>query len=196
VIIWIRFPRLRIILALGGVYAIYSMSGELIQSDQYSYITRVEAWKIMLNEIVRVNPLLGFGPANYRFYTPLFPIMGYYVEFNSHNNYIDLLAQVGILGLLSYLWFALEIFRAGWGLLKKKLDYFSQAYVTGALGGLVGMLIAGMLGDWVLPFVYNVGMQGFRTSVLGWIFLGGVVVIEQLVANGKLGTSKDRNIHK
>lgn len=193
VIIWIRFPRLRIILAIGGVYAIYSMSSELIASDQYSYITRIEAWKIMMNEIVKVNPLLGLGPANYRFYTPLFPIMGYYVEFNSHNNYIDMLAQIGILGLAFYLWFGWEIFRTGWGLLNKKLDNFSQAYVTGALGGLVGMLVAGMLGDWVLPFVYNVGLRGFRTSVLGWIFLGGIVVIEHLVSNGKIGAQKDQN---
>jgi hypothetical protein len=55
------------------------------------------------------------------------------------------------------------------------------------------MLIAGMLGDWVLPFVYNVGLRGFRTSVLGWIFLGGIVVIEQLVSNGKIGAQKDQN---
>ena len=58
---------------------------------------------------------------------------------------------------------------------------------------MVGTLFAGMLGDWFLPFVYNVGMRGFRTSVLGWIFLGGVVVIEQLVAKGKLSTQKDTN---
>lgn len=194
VIIWIRFPRLRIILTIGGAYAIYSVSAELIQSDQYSYITRIEAWRIILNEIFVANPLLGLGPANYHFYTPLFPIMGYYVEFNSHNNYVDMLAQIGVLGLAFYLWFVWEIFRVGWGLLKRHLDYFSQAYVTGALGGLVGMLVAGMLGDWVIPFVYNVGMRGFRVSVLGWIFLGGVVVIEQLVSNGKIGTQNDQQI--
>jgi hypothetical protein len=194
VITWIRFPRLRLILVIGGVYIFYAMSADLIQSDQYSYVTRIEAWKIVLNEIVKVNPILGLGPANYRFYTPLFPIMGYYVEFNSHNNYIDILAQIGILGLIFYLWFAWEVFRVGWSLLDKKLDNFSQAYVTGALGGLAGILVAGMLGDWVIPFVYNVGMQGFRTSVLGWIFLGGLVVIERLVANGEMSSLKETDI--
>jgi hypothetical protein len=191
IITWIRFPKIRIPLVIGGAIVAWLMSAELIQSDQYSYVTRIEAWKIMMNEIVNVNPLLGLGPANYRFYTPLFPIMGYYVEFNSHNNYIDILAQIGVLGLLFFLWFAWEIFRTGWGLLGKKLDNFSQAYVIGALGGLVGMLVAGMLGDWVLPFVYNVGLRGFRTSVLGWIFLGGLVVIEHLVANEKMNALKD-----
>ena len=65
----------------------------------------------------------------------------------------------------------------GWGLLKNNLGGFSNAYVVGAMGGLVGMLIAGMLGDWVIPFVYNVGLKGFRASVLGWIFLGGLVIL-------------------
>ena len=182
---WIRFQRLRIILAIGAVFAIYLISADLIQSDQYSYITRIEAWEIMFNEIVNVNPLLGLGPANYRFYTPLFPIMGYNVEFNSHNNYIDMLAQIGLLGLIAFLWFAWEVFRLGWGLLKQELDSFSQAYIVGALGGLVGMLVAGMLGDWILPFVYNVGMRGFRSSVLGWIFLGGLVVIGRIAMTEK-----------
>ena len=68
----------------------------------------------------------------------------------------------------------------GWGLMKINLSGFSNAYVVGAMGGLVGMLIAGMLGDWVIPFVYNVGLKGFRASVLGWIFLGGLVAIQHI----------------
>jgi len=37
-----------------------------------------------------------------------------------------------------------------------------------------------MLADWVLPFVYNIGLAGFRASVLGWLFLGGLVTLEQM----------------
>jgi hypothetical protein len=36
------------------------------------------------------------------------------------------------------------------------------------------------LGDWVLPFVYNVGLAGFRSSMIGWIFLGGLVALETM----------------
>jgi hypothetical protein len=43
------------------------------------------------------------------------------------------------------------------------------------------MVVAGMIGDWVLPFFYNIGLTGFRSSILGWLFLGGLVSIEQLV---------------
>jgi hypothetical protein len=33
------------------------------------------------------------------------------------------------------------------------------------------------LGDWLFPFFYNVGMYGFRSAVLPWIFLGALVAI-------------------
>ena len=186
VITWIRFRRLRVLLTLGGIVLIWFIISYAIESDQYSYITRLEAWKIIINEIIKVNPIFGLGPSNYRFYTPLFPIMGYWIEFNSHNNYVDFLAQIGILGLLVFLWFVWEVWKLGWGLLKTVSESFSKAYIHGALGGLIGMLVAGMLGDWIIPFVYNIGLKGFRASVLGWIFLGGLVVIDRVSSTDQL----------
>jgi O-antigen ligase len=140
----------------------------------------LDAWKIVL-EIVKVNPILGLGPANYHWYTPLFPIRGYAVKFNSHSQYVDLIAQTGLLGLACFGWFAWEMARLCWRLSRRAPEGFARAYVYGAFGGLVGTMAAGFLGDWVLPFFYNVGMNGFRSSVLSWVFLGGLVVIEQLL---------------
>lgn len=62
--------------------------------------------------------------------------------------------------------------------------------MIGALGGLAGTLMSGMLGDWFLPFVYNVGLVGFRSSVFAWLFLGGLVVYEQLARQAKSGLSE------
>jgi hypothetical protein len=47
------------------------------------------------------------------------------------------------------------------------------------------MVATGMMGDWVLPFFYNVGLSGFRSSMLGWLFLGGLVSLEQMVITQK-----------
>jgi O-antigen ligase len=149
-------------------------------SDQYSAITRAEAWKIVLGDIWRINPLLGLGPSNYYNYTRLFPILGYNVQFNSHNQYVDILAQTGILGMAAFLWLVFEIGWLGWRLKDRAAPGFNYAYVIGALAGLVGTLVAGMFGDWLIPFVYNVTMSGFRTSVFAWVFLGGLVAIERL----------------
>ncbi len=154
---------------------------ELLRSDAYSYSTRTEAW-FLIAEIVKVNPILGLGPANYYWYTPLFPISGYSVNFNSHNQYVDLIAQTGLVGLLAFLWFFGEVGRLGWRLRLQAPAGFARAYVYAGLAGLVGTLSAAMFGDWVVPFVYNVGFSGFRASVYSWIFLGGLVALEKIVS--------------
>jgi hypothetical protein len=183
VILWVGAPRLGLLATLlGGAVAALNLQnvfGLLMINEQYSAMTRWEAWRT-LAEIVKFNPVLGLGPANYYHYTPLYSILGWYVKFNSHNQYVDIVAQTGLLGLACFLWFAWEVGRLGWRLRTRVTEGFAQAYVYGALGGLVGTLVAGMLADWVLPFVYNVGLVGFRSSVLAWLFLGGLVSLEQM----------------
>lgn len=182
-IVAVGLPRLAPVvlgLAAAGLVAKWeSISGLVMGNEQYSLMTRVEAWRI-LGEIISINPILGTGFSNYYHYTPLFPILGYAVRFNSHNNYIDLIAQTGLLGLAAYLWFVLAVGWLAWRLRHRVAPGFSRAYVYSCIGGLAGMLVAGMLGDWVLPFIYNIGIDGFRASVLGWLFLGGLVALEQI----------------
>jgi hypothetical protein len=151
------------------------------EGQSYSLMTRIEAMRNLI-PVVSADPILGLGPANYYHYTRLFPIMGWYVNFNSHNNYVDILAQTGIVGLAAFLWLVFEVGRTGWRLCQRAKAGFSQAYAYGALGGLAGTLAAGMLGDWFLPFVYNVGLRGFRSSVLAWLFLGGLIALERETA--------------
>jgi O-antigen ligase len=160
----------------------------LVATDEYSISTRFDAWSIMA-QIIKINPVLGLGFANYYWYTPLFPIRGYAVSFNSHNNYVDIVAQTGLVGLVCFLWLLWEVGRLGWRLRERVPAGFAQAYIYGALGGLAGMVVAGMLGDWVLPFFYNVGLNGFRSSMLGWLFLGGLVSLEQMLLAQKLSAA-------
>lgn len=154
------------LVATGSLMRLQSLPTAELATEEYSLMTRVEAWRIML-EIIKINPILGLGPANYYWYTPLFPILGYSVKFNSHNNYVDILAQTGLLGMICFLWFIFATGRLGWRLRKRVPDGFAKAYVYGALGGLAGTLIAASLGDWFLPFVYNIGLRGFQAGVLG-----------------------------
>lgn len=189
-VVLITKPKLAISMAgLAGVFLLISFqfTNELIMGgdNEYSLLTRLEAWKI-LGEIIKVNPLFGLGPSNYYFFTPFYRILGYSVSFNSHNNYIDIVAQIGLLGLIAYLWMIFEIFKAGWQV-RKQTDYqgFEYAYINSALGGVIGILVAGMFGDWVIPFVYNVGMEGFRASVLGWFFMGAIVFLELRKRHGQ-----------
>lgn len=169
--------RVALAMLVAGLVPASMVVQRLISSDTYSYSTRLEAWQI-LGEIVKVNPILGLGAANYYWYTPLFPIRGYFVNFNSHSQYVDLMAQFGLLGLLAFAWFMFEIARVAWRMVRADVaDDFVRAYIFGASGGLVAVLVAGFLGDWLFPFFYNVGMYGFRAAMLPWIFLGGLVAL-------------------
>ena len=186
VTVWVARPRLAFlampVAAIGAILQYEKLVRlVMIGDNQYSLITRLEAWRIVL-EIVKVNPILGLGPANYHWYTPLFPILGWSVQFNSHSQYVDLIAQTGLLGLAFFLWFFWAVGKLGWRLREQVPIGFARAFVYGSLGGLAGTLVAGALGDWILPFFYNVTLKGFRSSVLGWLFLGGLVALDQIFA--------------
>jgi hypothetical protein len=192
VVVWLRSWRLALLLLVLGVATKLALEpgliGDLITADEYSINTRWLAWQIVLGQIAAVSPVLGLGPANYYHYTPLFPILGWYVQFNSHNQYVDLVAQVGLLGLFCYLWFSAALARLAWRLRTEAPAGFARAYVYGVLGGLAGTLVAGMLADWTIPFVYNIGLRGFRSSVVAWFFMGGLVAIEQIVKRDRGAT--------
>jgi O-antigen ligase len=183
VILFLRYP-VPVLLAL-PILAILALMGKsliwglLTTGDNlYSYSTRSAALKSLL-PIIKADPLLGVGPANYYHYTLLNPIIGWYVKFNSHNNYLDLIAQTGILGLACFLWIAWEVGRTAWVLHFMQMRGFEYGYVCSVLAGLLATLAAAYLGDWVIPFVYNTGLSGFRTSIIPWIFMGGLVALEQ-----------------
>lgn len=165
---------------LGIAYAI----GVLVSSDAYSWGTRVDAWVIILKISLEVSPILGMGFSNYYWYTPLFPIRGFSVSFNSHSQYVDLIAQVGLVGLAIFLWIFFEFARTSWRLANQLQNGFARAYAYSILAGVVASLTAAFLVDWILPFVYNIGFQGFRASILMWMFFGGLVAIEQMYKKG------------
>lgn len=187
IMLWVGLPKWRLpvffvtilIMALGWhiIYNVF-ISTVFTSDNIYSEMTRFAAWKILM-QIFLVSPVVGLGPANYYFYTPLYPIMGYSVSFNSHNNYIDLLMQTGIIGFACFLWFTGQATRLGFKLTHQVKDGFEKAFIIAATGGVIGTAVAALFGDWVIPFVYNVGFDGFRASIFSWLFIGGMSAIER-----------------
>ncbi|HHW85380.1 MAG TPA: O-antigen ligase family protein [Chloroflexi bacterium] len=197
VLIWLRFPRLRwplvivvvILAALGlllpGIYAFAGGDEEWVLSggSRLTLIQRVV-------EVTMRNPITGLGPAAYRPYAnhkPLLYLRAYWVAplVNSHNNYVDLFAHGGILGLALFAWFSIEVARLGLRLRRRYTVGFAAGYVNGMLAAGAGSLVIMALADWILPFVYNIGFPGFQASVLVWLFLGGFVALENMPEAGK-----------
>jgi O-antigen ligase len=202
-LLWLRFPRLRwpvtillVLLTLSGVLMpiIYQFAGGNAEWDESGGSRLALIGRVI--EVTMRNPITGLGPAAYRPYAGIKPLpyMGAYwvaPQVNSHNNYVDLFAHGGILGLLLFFWFAWEVARLGLSLRKRCTNNFAAGYVDSMLAAGAGALVIMALADWILPFVYNVGFIGFQASVLVWLFLGGMVALEQMAPDktGELQTN-------
>lgn len=191
VLIWLRFPRVRapvlvllVLLTLSGVLfnLIYEFAGgdakwEESGGSRQVFIERVIA-------VTMRNPITGLGPAAYRQYArvePLYYDGAYYLDpwVNTHNNYVDLFSQVGILGLALLAWFMIEFTALAWRLRRHYPDGFAAGYVNAMLAAWAGIVVIMALADWFLPHVYNIGFVGFQASVLLWMFFGGLLTLEQ-----------------
>lgn len=184
VIVCVRFPRTALgggLLAAAPALLVFGRVSEtLMAGESYSLVTRLEAATIVVR-LLEHNPWLGFGPANYYHYTVLYPILGWWVRFNSHNNYVDLVAQTGVIGLVVFAWLVVAAYRVNLALKRRAPAGFPRAYAVGVIAGLSGSLVAGLFADWIVPFAYNVGLSGFRSSLLFWFFLGGSLALRRAV---------------
>ncbi len=183
IVLVLKFPRLTISLGLLALPVALLSTGifdSFWNNEGYSFSTRVAAWQV-LGSVIGRSPLIGLGPANYYYYTSLFPILGWYVTFSSHNNYVDIIGQTGLIGFALFWWFLIEMGFLIAETRRKARHGFDLGFTSGALAGLIGSLAGCMLGDWLIPFVYNVGLSGFRSSVICWIFLGSAVALRRIM---------------
>jgi hypothetical protein len=192
VLAWLRWPQLRwpVILLLAAL----ALSG-VLTSTIYDFAGGGDEWiesggsrLALIERVVQVtmrNPLTGLGPAAYRSYAgmePLFYRGAYWIapHISSHNNFVDLFSQVGLLGLALFFWFAVEVARLGLRLRAHFTQGFAAGYTNAMLAAGAGALVLMLFADWILPFIYNIGFSGFQASVLVWLFLGGLVSLEQI----------------
>jgi hypothetical protein len=137
---------------------------------------RLEVWTRVL-EVAEGQILLGLGPVGYA---------PYYMTYSpddarsSHSNYLDIFAQTGVVGACFFLWFLGALFAVAFRARRRWPMGLPAGFANGALGGLAGMTVAMALGDWVIPFVYNQTLAGFRFTVHNWLILGALAGLAQL----------------
>ncbi len=189
-LLWLRYPSLRWIIGLVAVIIIIVVGvGPFFQVLDFDVETkwdisggsRMTLWRSVL-ELSTPRPVLGLGIAAYRHYHFLKPLtygrtLWMRPTVSAHNMFIDLFAQMGIVGVICYLWFLAEALLLAWRVYRRSTG-FARGYALTAFCALVGIIAADMLAETSLPFVYNVGFPGFRASAVSWMMLGGLVVLE------------------
>lgn len=145
---------------------------------QVSLLTRLDAYQ--QNWLVtREHLLLGTGPGGYAaYYISYFPTRA----MATHNNYIDILAQTGILGLATFVWFLIVLLRVGVRVSRRLHGRgdFLEVIANAAYAGAVGAVVIAAFGDWLLPFTYTGGIVGFDHAVFSWLFMAAILVVDRL----------------
>ncbi len=147
--------------------------------------TRSVAWSRAFG-VVGKHFLFGAGPAGYEYY---FHAYGYYdtavgAADLSHNNYIDIIAQTGVVGFT--LWIALWVGQGWmvWKLLRKRIDDpFLKALKYSLVACYPAILVSMMLGDWVTPFPYTQTLAGIDYTIWSWMLSGLVVALYYFTPN-------------
>jgi hypothetical protein len=145
--------------------------------------TRMAAWRLNWS-ITSQHLLFGTGPGGYAAY-----LMSYYPRraMATHSNYIDIIAQVGIVGFTFYVWFFAKLAIMGYNLCKRlrgRYD-FTEALANVAFAGTVGCIISMAFGDWLIPFPYTQSIGSFDYVNYSWLLMGSVLVLDRLTREKK-----------
>ncbi len=121
---------------------------------------RLELWNLSI-EITKNNPFLGVGIANYGLYAQEH-YEGIYTIAPAHNNFLQILAEQGLIGLLAYLWLLFEAMRILILTLKVKP---TKGLAIGLLGSLISVILMGLINVTYLDVQYGL----FFLALLGII---------------------------
>lgn len=159
---------------------------QLTQSS--SIKRRIATWKFTVL-MIKDHPLLGSGIGTYKYNT-----LKYQAEFfkqgenrslyphgfaeKAHNEYLQLWAEMGIVGLGIFVWLIISYFSCGIKILRKIKDEYKQGIIIGLMGSVVAVLIDGLFGFPLhLP----------ATVILFWL------VLALTIATIKIGADAEEN---
>jgi len=127
---------------------------QLIQGS--SIKRRIAIWKFT-TLIIKDHPLLGSGLGTFKYnslkYQAKFFEQGdnralypYGIADKTHNEYLQLWAELGIIGLAIFIWLMITYFNYGIRYLKREKNIQKQGIVIGLMGAVVAVLVDGIFG--------------------------------------------------
>jgi O-antigen ligase len=113
--------------------------------------------------IFKDYPVFGVGPGNYSgLMQDYYPdrAKGAHKHLHAHNTYLEVLAEMGISGLLSLLWILALFFRQGYRAIKKEPDAYNISFMI--------MFLAVVVSE----FFMSVILVGIAAPLVFWLLLG------------------------
>lgn len=149
---------------------------QLIQGS--SIKRRIAIWKFTAL-MIKDHPLLGSGIGTFKYNS-----LRYQAKFfdqgenralyphgfadKTHNEYLQIWAELGIIGLVIFIWMMICYFNYGIKILNKIKNHYKQAMLIGLMSSIVAVLVDGLFG-----FPFHLA----ATIVLFWVAIGFTVAI-------------------
>ena len=132
--------------------------------------TRLDAWQHVF-DVVERHPLFGAGPAGYYFYFTV-TLEGFFQL--SHNNYVDIVGQTGIVGFALWLilWGSIGLMTWRTFRIVPRERGFQHALANTLMASFICTIVTMMFGDWVTPFPYTQTLAGVDYTIWAWILPG------------------------
>ena len=143
----------------------------------------VESTRIWLK-----RPLFGTGPGNYMDYALTYADSRFAYT-SSHNNYFQILGELGIFAFIFFIWIMVRAFKLGVSIYHKTQNQFIKIFSLGVMGSLAGQLTACVFGDYILPAYHNAGHRNICSTIYTWVMIGGLIAAEQITNREKVVSS-------
>ncbi|OGX15231.1 MAG: hypothetical protein A2166_00380 [Omnitrophica WOR_2 bacterium RBG_13_41_10] len=134
---------------------------------------RIVVWRGAI-QMIKDHPLFGVGygvfPHLISFYAPV-------GQMDAHNTYLILFAELGLIGLISFLWIIALIFKNTWFVYRKAKDKFIKAFALGFLAGIFGLMVCNIFGS----RLDSLALTGFF-----WILAALIFKSKRLIKAGQL----------
>jgi len=128
-----------------------------IETERFRY----QVWRDTLG-IVRDAPLTGAGGGSFEsVYSAYKTVPSELLWDHAHNDYLEVAAETGLVGVLLWLWFFAAWFRHVLGRIRRRRSRYHRLVSIGALGGVVALLLHGLV-----DFNLRVGANAFLFFVL------------------------------
>jgi tetratricopeptide (TPR) repeat protein/O-antigen ligase len=109
--------------------------------DEPSLVSRLAAWR-GCTELLRRNPLLGTGLGTFPWSFPQVRPAGLFHRYReAHNDYLQIVTEVGLPVVIPLLWGLSILFGAGLRRFRRTRSRFRAGITLGALGGIVAILV-------------------------------------------------------
>lgn len=134
---------------------------------------RVAIWKYTI-PMIKDYPLLGSGIGTYKYNTLKYQAIFFDQGENrslyphgfadkTHNEYLQLWAELGVIGLVMFLWLIISYFNYGFKTLRKIKNNYRQGIIIGLMGSIIAFLV---------DAIFWFPMHQPANIVLFWLILG------------------------